>query len=239
MEKVSVLVGGKLGDLIHSLYVCQVLFKHYNRKSVIYMTDSVEPFENGLKNTFMELYELVKMQPFCEDFKIWNGEPIEANTTLFRRSNLLYKTCWREIFNQNFNTPILTGNWLEYHNPKIKERLVIARRYKLPLSENAKNVYLNYINQFKEIVFLGSQHDYDLFDLKHHCKLIIPYSIDDWFINIKTARLFMGNQSSPLAMALSLDVNIVAELFPTNIIDYIHYVGEEKYTQKFNYFLNQ
>ena len=240
MEKVSVLISGKLGDLIHSLYVCNVLFKHFDKRSVIYMTDSVEPFENGLQNTYLELYEFIKMQSFCEDFKIWGGEPIEANTTLFRRSNLLYKNCWREIFNETFNTSILTGAWLDYHNPKIKQNtLVVARRYKIPMTDNAKNIYLKYIEQFEKVIFLGSKHDYDLFDLKHYCKLVTPLTIDDWLINIKTSGYFIGNQSSPLAMALALDVNVLAELFPRTIIDYIHYVGEEKYSQKFNYFLNE
>jgi hypothetical protein len=240
MEKISVLISGKLGDLIHSLYVCNVLFKHFDKKCIIYMTDSVEPFENGLENTYMELYETIKMQPFCAEFKIWNGEPVEVNTTLFRRSNLLYKNCWREIFNESFNTPILTGAWLEYHNPKINQNtLVISRRYKTPLSQNAKYTYLNYIQQFENIVFLGSQYDYDLFDLKHYCKLVTPLTIDDWLINIKTSGYFIGNQSSPLAMALALDVNALGELFQREIIDYVHYVGEEKYSQKFNYFLNE
>ncbi len=240
MAKISVLISGKLGDLIHSLYVCNVLHKHFANKCVIYMTDSVEPFENGLKNTFMELYESIKMQPFCEEFKIWHGEPVEVNTTLFRRSNLLYKTCWREIFNENFDTPIITGAWLEYHSPKIlNNTLIISRRYKLPMSDTAKNVYLKYIEQFDNVIFLGSQHDYDLFDLKTYCQLVTPLTIDDWLFYIKSSGLFIGNQSSPLAMALALDVNVIAELFPRNIIDYIHYVGEEKYSQKFNYFINE
>jgi hypothetical protein len=134
----------------------------------------------------------------------------------------------------------LTGAWLEYHNPKIKQNtLVISRRYKKPLSKNAYYTYLNYIQQFENIVFLGSEHDYDQFDLKHYCKLVIPLTIDDWLINIKTSGYFIGNQSSPLAMALALDVNALGELFQREIIDYVHYVGEEKYSQKFNYFLNE
>jgi len=78
-----------------------------------------------------------------------------------------------------------------------------------------------------------------MFDLKERCRLVIPYSIDDWLMNIKTSTLFMGNQSSPLAMASALDVPRVAELFGKNIIDYIHYVGEEKYSKNMSWFLNE
>ena len=240
MGKVSVLVSGKLGDLIHSLYVCEVLYKHFGKKSIVYITDSVEPFENGLKGTYGELRDSIIMQEWCKDFKIWMGEPIEVNTTLFRRSPLLYRTCWKEIFNETFSTPILMGGWLEYHSPKkLENTLVISRRYKTPMMQQTKANYELYMEQYEDIVFLGGEHDYNMFDLKERCRLVTPYSIDDWLINIKTSTLFMGNQSSPLAMASALDVPRVAELFGRNISDYIHYVGEEKYSKNMSWFLNE
>jgi hypothetical protein len=240
MEKVSVLVSGKLGDLIHSLYVCQVLFNHFNKKSVVYITDTIEPFENGLQGTYGELRDSIIMQPWCEDFRMWNNEPIEVNTTLFRRSPKLYRNCWKEIFNETFSTPILTGAWLEYHSPKKRENtLVISRRYKTPMLQKAKGTYELFIEQYEDVIFLGSEHDYNMFDLKEKCRLVIPNTISDWLFNIKTCGLFMGNQSSPLAMASALDVSRVAELFGKHIIDYIHYIGEEKYSENMSWFINE
>ena len=50
---------------------------------------------------------------------------------------------------------------------------------------------------------------------------------------------FNSGELSLLAMASALDVPRVAELFGRNIIDYIHYVGEEKYSKNMSWFLNE
>lgn len=241
MEKVSVLVSGKLGDLIHSLFICEVLHKQ-NKKSIIYITDEVEPFEFGVKNTFSDLYDLIKMQEWCGGFKIWQGEPIMYNTTLFRKSPLLYNSHWKNIIQSLFpdtqNQPILKGGWMFMFNLKNEGYLCISRRYKMDCSPKTLSIYEQTMNNFNRVIFLGSEYDYMKFPLYKRCELVVPQSIDDWYFTIKKSGLFMGNQSSPLAMACSLDVNIIAELFPTNIIDFIHYVGEEQYLTNFKYFLN-
>lgn len=228
----SILVSGKLGDLIHSMYVANHLWVRHEQRSKIYITDVVEPFENGLNNTRKELRPIIRQQKGNDGFEIWDGQPIEYNTTLFRTSPHLYRRCWTEIFSLTFfpnDEPVGQG-WMTYNEIRNWENtLVINRRYKNPMSELIINSYMAQIQQHEKVIFLGSQNDFDVFPLKQYCELVIPQILDDWFTYLSKCKTFMGNQSAPLAIASALNTPRIAELLPTNFPDWVHYWGEEKY----------
>lgn len=239
MANANVLVSGKLGDLFHSLWVCHHLYHKHGLESNVYMSDHVEKFENGLVPTFNELHDIIISQVWCSDFTIWGGENIEIDTTQFRKSQLLYRACWTEIMCQTFFTgdsPIL-GSWINVE-AETKDRLVINRRYKNEASTNIISFYEQHIDSATETIFLGSERDYELFPLRDKCTLVIPENIHQWLTTIASSTLFIGNQSSPLAMASALDVRRIAELLPPNYPDGSHYKSEGKYYQNFlNYII--
>ena len=231
---ISVLVSGKLGDLFHSLYVCHHVYKTRNEKSIVYMTDAVEPFENGLENTFNELYVPI-MEDWCERFAIWNGEPIDIDTTQFRKSPYLYNACWSEIMVKTFfpNESYVGGAWINYAMQPQKGLLVVNRRYKNEFTPIIRQRYMAIIPHYPKRVFVGSRRDFDLFPLNGEFELFEPQTIADWLVTINNADLFIGNQSAPLAMASAMDTRRIAELLPINFPDGIHYRDESKYSSKF------
>lgn len=237
----NVLVSGKLGDLLHSLWVCQHLFITRGVKSNIFMTDEVEKFEYGLIPTYNELYDIIKKQPYCYQFNLWGGEPIDYDTTLFRQSSLLYRACWTEIMCQTFfsgETPTLKP-WLYMDVGSFDKRTIISRRFKNEMTPDVIKFYDKITSDTEnEVVFLGSPYDYNQFPFHHRIPQIIPETLDDWLMTIARCELFIGNQSSPLAMASALNVKRIAELLPTTYPDGMHYKNEGQYYMNFlNYII--
>jgi hypothetical protein len=232
----NVLVSGKLGDLFHSLWVCHHLYKKHGFKSNILMTDTVEKFEYGLIPTYNELYDIVSKQPYCYQFNLHNEEPIDYDTTAFRRSPYLYRACWTEILCQAFfdgDSPKL-GSWINLpFDVKKEDRIIISRRYKNEMTDDVIAFYDKVTMTEQKVYFLGGLHDYQLFPFKDRIEHIIPNSIEDWLGNIYNSSLFIGNQSSPLAMASALNVRRIAELLPPNFPDGAHYKNESKYYDNF------
>ena len=230
----NVLVSGKLGDLFHSLYVCNHVYVREGKKVNLFITDKVEHFENGLENTLGELVTPIKFQDWCNSFQIWNGEHIDIDTTQFRKSPWLYNTCWSEIMLNTFfpNQEYVRGAWVSATNTK-DDILVVNRRYKNEFTPMLAHEYKLLGEQYKKKVFLGSQTDYDLFPLNAEYDLVQPNSIIDWLFWIGLSDLFVGNQSAPLAMASAMDARRVAELLPRKHPDWIHYRDESKYSSNF------
>lgn len=231
----NVLVSGKLGDLIHSLWVCHHLFHRKGIKSNIFMTDDVEKFEYGLIPTYNELYDIVTKQEYCYQFNLYNGEHIDYDTTKFRKSPYLYRACWTEILCQCFfdgDSPKL-GAWIDM-DATPDERIIISRRFKNEMTPSVMKYYDSLTSRAEsEIAFLGSLNDYNLFPFKDRMGHIIPESIDDWFTVISRCKMFVGNQSAPLAMASALNVVRIAELLPPQYPDGMHYKNESKYYENF------
>ena len=81
----------------------------------------------------------------------------------------------------------------------------------------------------------NDQMEWDLFPYKDKAQLHLVKTISEMAIAINSGKLFIGNQSAPLAIASALDVPRVCEL------DYDpapFYMGEEKYSNNIKWYLN-
>jgi len=235
---VNVLVSGKLGDLIHSLWVCHHLYKTRGVKSNILMTDDIEKFEYGLIPTYNELYYLISIQEYCYQFNLYNQEPIDYDTTKFRSSLLLYNSTWTEIFMKLFfeGETHTSGAWITPHmNYEIRRDItIVSRRYKNEMTPDVIRLYDEITsNADKDVIFLGSLYDYNLFPFKDRVEHVIPNDLNDWFEQLTNCTLFVGNQSAPLAMTSALDLPRIAELLPPQYPDGAHYKNENKYYTNF------
>jgi hypothetical protein len=233
MLRNSVLVSGKLGDLIHSMYIPHFLFRSFGVRSVIYITDEIEPFGREMTKTMGDIVPLLTQQPFFYDMKKWNGEPIQFNTSLFRKSPLLYRDGWTNIMHNLYfsgSKPIL-GPWMEVLNSIEDSGLVISRVYKEPLvmSDQLIEWYAQKIKEYGGAIFVGTEYDFQKFPLNQSCYFIPNYDLELASRIISAAKLFIGNQSSPLALAWSLGVNRAVELLPEPHPDFIHYEAEKQY----------
>jgi hypothetical protein len=223
----SFLLGGRTGDLVHSLYVA----KHTEGKHNLYITDRrdlhSDGFALGLEKTYEELYPILMAQDYVESFEIYNDQHYDKNLSMWRR--FAYSTHWAQLLSNTFNVPVKGGAWIEH----------------IPVDENWKDVTAvhcsihdarkgNWSSFFLDTthVFIGDVYEYMKFGgfLENHK----PRTLLDMFIAINSCKHFIGNQSAPLAIAHALDVPRTGILNP---VDAKHYVGEENVYSNFKYVL--
>jgi hypothetical protein len=247
----NILIGGKLGDFIHCMYVPFYLYKTTGIASHIYMCDSGNSyfnnanFEFGLENTYKELYPIVMQQEYVKSFSLWNNQKIDINTIKFRDSEFLYKTCWTEILTNTFfgvNQKPLHGAWMRYDKsiPKDDDTLLISRKLKNSMPQIVLDEYKRQIAKYKKVIYLGSPQNYQEFAFKDLCANEFPQTLSDWFVQINSAKAFLANQSGPAAIACALNAPRVIELLPKSThLDDIHYIGEAQYSDKISFIYPQ
>jgi hypothetical protein len=238
-ETKSYLQGGKLGDFIHSLAVCKFNWDFFGYKADLYISNAGESFEKGLDFTYNDLKPILEKQEWLNSFNIHTDEQIDVNLSRFRQSRFLYTTNWLEIYFNEFLdgiTPPKEFKWIEMDKDELLSDTLIINRSLKPMSEMVKGVYQSVINEHQKKAFICfDEEQYNQFPLKNQCELIKVDSLYEFFKKINSAKLFIGNQSGPMAWATSMNVSRGIELLAT--MDNIHYIKDkEYYLNTFDYF---
>jgi hypothetical protein len=76
--------GGLLGDFIHQLSIINEVYIKTKKKGVLYIANIGDTFRNGLDKTYNDLYEIVILQEYIEDFKIYNNEKYDIDLSIWR-----------------------------------------------------------------------------------------------------------------------------------------------------------
>jgi hypothetical protein len=237
-ETKSYLQGGKLGDFIHSLVVCKFNWDFFGYKADLYISNVGEQFEKGMEFTYNELKPILEKQEWLNSFSIHSGEPIDVNLSRFRQSRFLYTTNWLEIYFKEFLddiTPPKEFTWIEMNkDASLSDTLLINRSMK-PMSKQVSDIYQSVLNQFEKKAFICfDEEQYNNFTLKDQCELIKVNSLEEFFTKINGSKLFIGNQSGPMAWATSMNISRGIELLAT--IDNAHYIKDKEYYSQFDYF---
>lgn len=223
----NILIGAKMGDFMHCMYVPFHLWKNHNIKSNIFISEIGDKFDNGLDGTFNDLKPILEQQEYVADFKIWDGQHIDYYTPLFRNEKYVYTKCWKDLLCSLFlkDEKPLNGGWLKFNEQeKLTNTLVINRRNRTEFTKMFKNAYQLEIKKFSKVIFAGSKKQYDEFELKDLCEHFEPKSLSEWFSIISKGTFFLGNQSGPAAIACALDVPRLIEILPS--LDGAHYYEE-------------
>ena len=232
----NVLIGARMGDFIHCMYVPYHLWKTRGIKSNIFISEVGDVFDHGFKQTFEELTPIIMQQEYVESFQAWNGQHIEYYTPLFRNNKYLFKKCWKEMLLSIFfnDEKPLEGGWMTFNEPnKFEKTLVINRRNKNEYFPVVKNSYELEIAKFSKAIFAGGANQFKEFGSNHLCEHYSPQSLTDWFSIISKGSFFLGNQSGPAAIACALDIPRLVELLPT--VDAIHYFNEALYSKNLSF----
>ena len=237
-ETKSYLQGGKLGDFIHSLVVCKFNWEFFGYKADLYISDAGVTFEKGLEFTYKDLKPILEKQEWLNSFGIHNGEDIDVNLSRFRQSRFLYTTNWIEIYFKEFLDDMMAPkeySWIEMDKDEsLSDTLLINRSLK-PMSEMVNGVYQSVLNNHQKKAFICFDvEQYNQFPLKEQCELIKVDSLYEFFKKINSSKLFIGNQSGPMAWATSMNVSRGIELLATS--DNIHYIKDKEYYSQFDYF---
>lgn len=255
------IMGGKLGDFLHSMFAVKQMSERDGIKANVYMCDF--GWEFGVETTHSELQPIMMKQDYMESFEILREceiDPIqrpEQSTPIrvknqkilsegyvdlgsYIRSPWLYKACWSEIYAKTFGFQIQGDYaWIKWDviNPDLVGKVLIHRRYN-PVRMNPEFPYDQIITEYGDrVVFISSSDkDYEEFNRKD-----IPFlkvkTLEDWFTSVNSCDLIISNLSGPAVMAHALDKLRIIELL--NIIDSRHCVGEEKYSNKVKWFISE
>lgn len=215
MSNLSYNIGPKLGDFINGLMVPKYIYDMCGETADIYMSDMGCTYTFPIEQTYEELFEVVSKQPFVNSFSLHKGEKCDYDIYKFRQSPVIFKEDWFNVyFRMFFDKPAPDPyKWMEMDAPS--NSLILINRSVRPMSPHTYMWYDKFlsINRDRDIRFICTDPiQYELFPLKDKMGVILSPSIYHTFLLIAGCSTFVGNQSSPLAIASSLGVHRVAEL---------------------------
>ena len=202
---------GKLGDLIHVLYVIKHIYLTTGKKGNLYISNNGDGFGNIVK-THNDIKNLILAQEYINTFNILpnNNIVIDYNLNNWRHSNMLFKEDWITLLSDYYKLKYLKMSWFKYYYfiPK-NNNIIINRSTKLHnilfpweyIISNNKCYFLTFINT-----------DYENFKYKDSVTCLKAESFDEGVKYISSYKQYVGNQSAPLAIAYALGQNYIGEL---------------------------
>lgn len=207
-EYIIYIASGMLGDFFSQLSVIKENYIKYNKKGLLYISDIKEKFRNPLETVYKDTYEIIILQDYIYDYKIYNNENYDINLSSWRDNFLLFKTNFHLLYSNEYNINWGKNKWLDvpYDNKWKNIVLINTVSYRFKNNVNYDEYKLKY-PEFKFIFISINKYDYDFFisntkqfDIEYYC----PKSLLDTSIAINSCELFMGNTSGLLCIAYSL-----------------------------------
>jgi hypothetical protein len=233
-DTINYICGGKLGDLVHSIYVIMIYYMNTGKKGNLYITDNFQKhhgkFTTNIQKTYSELYNIIISQEYINTFNILDVSNIPSNfidISCWYNSPLLYKTNWCNLVSSSCNVKEIPKKWLTLSNINILNQIVIHRK-NIPYTNFP---WENILEKNKCIFITCNIDEYNSFLYKNLVSLYLCTSLEELVQLINDSKFFIGNQSSPLAFACSLHKPCLAELLDSS--DSEHYKDETKNNPNF------
>lgn len=222
MNCVNILMGPKLGDLMHALTVPAYYYKFLGIKTNFYLNEVYDNFSTSLERTYEELYPILSKQNYINSFEIYNPsihKTIHEDLNCFRYNGLLYtRSFWAVFLHSAFhNSPLIPKNFIALNIAKddtFKDCLLIHRKDgRFEWTDEIERNYKNVMDQFEKKIFIDFEpHHYEKFRFKNECELFIEPNLEKFLQYINGCKVFLTNISGPLAMATSMNSPRIGEL---------------------------
>jgi hypothetical protein len=224
-KTINYICGGRLGDLLHLLYVIKVKYEKEDVKGNLYITNDIkwggDYFNFEIERTYKELCPILESQSYIEKFSILSSaDPdikIDVNLNIFRKNKNLHNMHWYVLLSDTFNIPLSSTPWVRFNkiSDRFKNKIVVHRS-----AENNPDRFTNRMLNILETiidkndcVFVSCDKGiYEKFLFKHKIKLELVDTLEEMYTAINSAKLFIGNQSSPLVIAMSMGTPCLAEV---------------------------
>ena len=198
------LVGGMFGDFIQSLSVICELYHMTGRKGILYISEHPQdPFRRGLENTYKDTYSVIMSQPYIQDYKLFNRDPVNINLSEWRLNPQLYVQNWYHTFSQTYRVEWGKHKWLtsEYDEKWADKVVISVVSYRFPVNIDFQLLKTQYPN---ELVFIASDRADHVF-FENATNIAIPYhevsSFTELTTIINSCKLFVGALSGHLTIA--------------------------------------
>lgn len=235
---VKYLMGGRLGDFIHCMYVPFAKHLSTGNKCIVYITDDTkyggDKFARSLEDTYLELKPIMEAQEYIESFSIHQGEKFDVNLNEFRK--VIYsRGNWVQLLSQHFGVPIFKQPWIKFlKSEDFSDTVVIHRNMTYRDRTNVRfNSILTEIILRKKCMFLTTeQRIYDEFirqmNIDPKCVPSYPVETLSELVGVlSTCKYYIGNQTSPTAFAVAMYRPMLCESMVLRNV----YAFEEYYEQ--------
>lgn len=206
----SYLQTGDRGDLIYTLPAIRSL-----GGGILYLCD--RPFVKQFSGrAYDEMLPLLKLQPYLTDVRWHAGEPVDYDFTNFRT---MYKPSRSLAMTQAVYIGADPGGsqtkWLHVPNVSKNGRVIVHRS---PRYHNELFPWAEVVEYFgRKVLYCGLWDEFMEFVSENgHCEFYQPRDYLELAELIAGADLFIGNQSSPYAVAEGLKVNSIQETSERN-----------------------
>ena len=206
---------GDLGDLWYSLPV----MRHLGGGTLYLNPGGLNGFKpdgtpSGLNHaTILMALPLLEAQPYVRAVKFWNeSTPVTVDMDLFRSIDVPSDNLCNKILSA-FSVPFKETEtpWIQCE-PKEVARIVFSRSFRY---RNINTRYKELVSKYKdECVFLGLPDEHK--DFEQQFGKISHYRVKDFHEMaqvINGAQMFVGNQSSPMALAIAMHKPFLQEAY--------------------------
>jgi hypothetical protein len=231
--------------MIHSLYAVRGICRKQGAKANLFIADlsygirRTENFKFDINSTYSDCCKLLMAQEYISSFSILPRDGVnELISVDLWRDAPQYKS-WSlllsEFYSFNIENPY---SWIHVDlvDPNTHGHIMIHRS--LLRRSNTIN-WRHLLSSENRFLFLTSKNnlsEYTEFVREFGCDHVKPYNVDtlwDMASAIKGSKLFIGNQSMPMALACALDVPRICELNPGQ--DSLFYFGETNYSKNISF----
>lgn len=220
---INVKHSGQLGDVIYCIPAMQTFSGDQGVNLYLHLNQPVqqEPFwSHPLGNVLLndKIYQmaepLLKVQPAIRSYARYEKEKIDVDFDIFRElpwnHHKGHISRWHFLYYPG--SVDLSKQWLTVPsvNPIASEGIVVCRSQRY----NAPGIDYSFLKKYPEVYFLGVENEYQL--LKQSIPSLTYLPVKDFLEMasiIAGAKLFIGNQSAPFAMAEGLKVNRLLETY--------------------------
>lgn len=239
MEKINFVSGGKTGDLLHNLMVVKSICETNNVLADLYITNvpsyGGDNFHFDMMKTYYDLEPFILSQTYVNSFHVLRDTDIIGNfinLNEWRVSRLFNRSNWINILCDHYRLEYPKEPWITSNKKEcLGDKILIHRS----LHRHTPNFPWEKIVNENECHFItntSTLHEYEQFQYKDKVGLISCDTFSDLVSSISSCKFFVGNMSTPLALAHSLGKPHLGELiYP----DSIHYIGEENHLPNYYY----
>lgn len=212
-------VGGKLGDLLHTMWVVKRNWDTTGKKGIVIMSERYdgERFGWGLAKTFEEVAPFLEKQAFIEKVELDNGQDytIDVNLNEWRKhskGDQDWTTMLSRVYKLERVDPL--GGWLTstpHSDLELEQTVVVHQSYRTRINPNYP--WEAILKNNKCLFVTCNWLEWEDFQYKHLVSCYLAKDLSEMAAIIGNAKGFCGNQSSPLALAAALGKVCYCQLY--------------------------